>query len=114
MNISELKKRPLVSLTAEEFFALQAYENSQQTIQSAPQHSIMTIDEAASFTGYKKSTLYRKTCAGAIPHYKKEGSNKIYFRREELEEWLLGSSRKLTTEEFIEECDDKLLTRKRK
>ncbi|MFI3279587.1 MAG: helix-turn-helix domain-containing protein [Rikenellaceae bacterium] len=114
MNITELKKRPLVSLTAEEFFALQAHENTQQNIQTAPLPSIMTVDEAATFTGYKKNTIYRKTCAGVIPHYKKEGSNKIYFRREELEEWLLGSSRKLTTEEFIEECDDKLLTRKRK
>ncbi|MFI3293370.1 MAG: helix-turn-helix domain-containing protein [Rikenellaceae bacterium] len=114
MNISELRKRPLVSLTAEEFFALQAHESSQQTTTIAPQPAIMTIDEAASFTGYKKSTIYRKTCAGTIPHYKKEGSNKIYFRREELEEWLLGSSRKQTTQEFIEECDSKLLTRKRK
>lgn len=111
-NISELKKRPLVSLTAEEFFALSRQENSHQSTPAVELPSIMTMNQAASFTGYKKSTLYRKTCTGTIPHYKKEGSNKIYFRREELEEWLLGSSRKQTTQEFIEDCDEKLRKRK--
>lgn len=113
MSINELKKRPLFSLTAEEFFELQRHETSKIAPKSVMPQSILTIEEAALFTGYKKSTIYQKTCSETIPFHKKEGSNKIYFRRDELEEWMIGSSRIQTVEEFIEESDAKLLSRKR-
>jgi excisionase family DNA binding protein len=49
--------------------------------------TILTFDDAVIFTGLAKSTLYRLTCTGKIPHYKPRGQ-RIYFDRAELEAWL--------------------------
>lgn len=48
---------------------------------------ILTLDEAAQYTGIKKSYLYKLTASKAIPHYKPNGKN-CFFRRTELEGWL--------------------------
>lgn len=48
---------------------------------------ILTLDEAAQYTGMKKSYLYKLTASKAIPHYKPNGKN-CFFRRTELEDWL--------------------------
>jgi len=47
----------------------------------------LTLKEAALYTGYKESYLYKKTSSKSIPHSKPEGGA-IFFDREELEEWL--------------------------
>lgn len=51
---------------------------------------VLTLDEAARYTGLKKSYLYKLTAAKEIPHYKPTGKN-CFFRRTELEEWLLAN-----------------------
>lgn len=51
---------------------------------------ILTLDEAAQYTGMKKSYLYKLTASKAIPHYKPNGKN-CFFRRTELEEWLTAN-----------------------
>lgn len=51
------------------------------------QKEVLTLDEAAQYTGMKKSYLYKLTAAKAIPHYKPNGKN-CFFKRTELEEWL--------------------------
>ncbi len=48
---------------------------------------VLTLDEAAQYTGMKKSYLYKLTASKAIPHYKPNGKN-CFFRRTELEDWL--------------------------
>lgn len=48
---------------------------------------VLTLEEAAQYTGMKKSYLYKLTAAKAIPHYKPNGKN-CFFRRTELEGWL--------------------------
>ena len=48
---------------------------------------VLTLDEAAQYTGMKKSYLYKLTAAKAIPYYKPNGKN-CFFRRTELEDWL--------------------------
>lgn len=48
---------------------------------------VLTLEEAAQYTGMKKSYLYKLTAAKAIPHYKPNGKN-CFFRRTELEDWL--------------------------
>lgn len=48
---------------------------------------VLTLDEAAQYTGMKKSYLYKLTASKAIPHYKPNGKN-CFFRRTELENWL--------------------------
>lgn len=49
--------------------------------------AILDLDEAVLFTGFSKGHLYRLTSERQIPHYKK--SRKLYFRKSELEAWLL-------------------------
>lgn len=49
--------------------------------------SVLDLAEAALFTGYSESHLYNLTSKRAIPHYKK--SRKLYFKKNELEEWML-------------------------
>lgn len=48
---------------------------------------VLTLDEAARYTGMKKSYLYKLTASRTIPHYKPNGKN-CFFRRTELEDWL--------------------------
>ena len=49
--------------------------------------AILDLDEAVLFTGFSKGHLYRLTSERQIPHYKK--NRKLYFRKSELEAWLL-------------------------
>ena len=50
--------------------------------------TVLDLDEAAAFTGYSKTYLYRQTSGRKIPHFKRNGG-KLYFRKSELEEWML-------------------------
>lgn len=46
---------------------------------------VLQLDGASSITGLSKSTLYKLTSSGEIPHYKR--SKHLYFDRVELENW---------------------------
>ncbi|NMB37451.1 MAG: helix-turn-helix domain-containing protein [Bacteroidales bacterium] len=48
---------------------------------------ILTSEEAARYMGISKSHLYKLTMRQEIPHYKPTGKM-VYFRRDELEQWL--------------------------
>lgn len=54
------------------------------------QKEVLTLDEAAQYTGMKKSYLYKLTASKAIPHYKPNGKN-CFFSRKALEEWLMSN-----------------------
>lgn len=49
--------------------------------------AMLTIDEAAVYTGLSKSWLYKATCNHTLPHYKPNGKI-IYFDRTELDAWM--------------------------
>ncbi|MDL2209009.1 helix-turn-helix domain-containing protein [Parabacteroides sp. OttesenSCG-928-J18] len=111
-TLSELKDKPLFTLTVDEFLSLQQNAASQNRNQEeASPAKIIGVDEAVKLTGYKKSTLYRKTSTGAIPHFKRSG--KILFLREELENWLL-ENRQETVVEALERLDNLLLDKSKK
>lgn len=59
---------------------------------------VLCIEEAALFTGFSVGHLYRLTSGKEIPHYKKD--RKLYFKKSELEEWMLES--RVKTNEEIE------------
>lgn len=63
---------------------------------------ILTIDEVAAFTGLSKAHIYKLTSQKKIPHYKPTGKN-IYFRKDEIEEWMLRN-RQATCEELEQEA----------
>lgn len=50
-----------------------------------------SLDEAALYTGYKPSYIYKLTCHHLIPFHKPNGQ-KLVFSRTELEEWMSGRS----------------------
>lgn len=58
---------------------------------------VLDIEEAALFTGFSVGHLYRLTSGKEIPHYKKD--RKLYFKKAELEEWML-ETRILTNDEI--------------
>lgn len=58
---------------------------------------VLDIEEAALFTGFSVGHLYRLTSGKEIPHYKKD--RKLYFKKTELEEWML-ENRILTNDEI--------------
>jgi excisionase family DNA binding protein len=60
--------------------------------------SVLSIEEAALFTGYSTGWLYVLTHRRDIPHYKKGG--KLYFKKEELERWM--TERPVKTKQAID------------
>ena len=62
---------------------------------------ILTIEEVAELTGYKKTTIYKLTHERKIPFHKPaHGGRRIFFKREEINQWL-QSHRVETHEEFL-------------
>lgn len=59
--------------------------------------TVLDLSEAAVFTGYSESHLYNLTSKRQIPHYKK--NRKLYFKKQELEEWML--EREIKTDKEI-------------
>lgn len=63
------------------------------------QKTVLNLIEVAEFTGLSKSHLYKLTSLGKIPHYKPNGKY-IFFKRVEIEKWLLRN--RVKTEDEIE------------
>lgn len=50
--------------------------------------NILSFEETVEYTGFSDSYLYKLTSGRKIPHYKPTG-RKIFFKREEIDAWLL-------------------------
>lgn len=50
------------------------------------QKAVLNLDELSAFTGLSKSSLYKFTHKGIIPHYKQ--AKHLWFDRLEIEKWL--------------------------
>lgn len=50
--------------------------------------NVLTLDEVCELTGISKNNMYKLTSEKRIPHYKQ---GKIYFKRNEVEEWLTSN-----------------------
>jgi len=71
---------------------------------------VLNFNETCDYLELSKSHLYKLTSQGAIPHYKPNGK-KLYFKRTELDTWLLRN-RFSSKEEVAEKVDSfKLKTR---
>lgn len=71
---------------------------------------VLTITECAFFTGISVSHLYRLTSQRDIPFYKPMGG-KIYFKRTEIENWLL-QGRQATDSELSSKATTYCITHK--
>jgi excisionase family DNA binding protein len=56
--------------------------------QQTMQKQVLNFKEACTYLELSQSHLYKLTSTNAVPHYKPNGK-KIYFQREELDNWLL-------------------------
>lgn len=60
------------------------------TAQHIKDKEILTFSEAVTFLALSDSALYKKTSRREIPHYKPSGKI-IYFKKSELQEWMLAN-----------------------
>ena len=56
------------------------------------QKNVFNFSELKSYTKLSKSYLYQLTSKGGIPSYKPNGKL-LYFKREEVEDWMLSNRR---------------------
>ena len=56
------------------------------------QKNVFNFSELKSYTNLSKSYLYQLTSTGGIPCYKPNGKL-LYFKREEVEDWMLSNRR---------------------
>ena len=71
---------------------------------------IFNFNDACQFLDYSKSYLYKLTHSRQIPHYKPNGK-KLYFKRSDLEAWLLRNRVK-TASEIEQEAIDYVVKKK--
>jgi excisionase family DNA binding protein len=62
-------------------------------LQNSLNKNVLTIEEASLLTGLKISTLYKYVSENQIPSYKPQGK-RLFFKRTELENWLLRNKQK--------------------
>jgi excisionase family DNA binding protein len=62
-------------------------EIKQLTVLGAKQ--VLTMNDAALFTGLSKSHLYKLVFSKQIPYYKSQGGKLTYFEKGELTNWML-------------------------
>ena len=67
----------------------------------------LTFNEAADYLGLSKSFLYKLTSSNRVPCYKP--GKKLYFRKSELNAWILRNPVK-TTGAIEQEADDYLVS----
>lgn len=68
---------------------------------------IMNMKQVMELTGYTQSYIYNLVHKKMIPVYKPNGG-RLFFVKEEIEQWLLGG-RQMTSEEMHKEADKILL-----
>lgn len=73
---------------------------------------VLNLNEACTYLDMSASHLYKMTSQKLIPHFCPQGK-KLYFRRLELDEWLLRN-RQTSTDEIETMAANYLLTHKRK
>ncbi len=79
--------------------------------QEASNKEVLSFTEAADYMDVSSSHLYKLTSADKIPCYKPSGK-KLYFKRSELNEWIL-SSRHKSKQEIFDAAEDFTITERR-
>lgn len=66
---------------------------------------VLTTEDVTLLTGIPLSTIYKMTSRKEIPHYKPRGTgSKLYFKKSEINDWLLHGKRK-ARQEIEDEAD---------
>jgi excisionase family DNA binding protein len=99
---------------------LNKLERIEELLSSRDQNrNVLAVPEAAKFLNISESHLYRLTSQNAIPHYS-PGGKRIYFKRTELEEYLVSIQKvsdkgdiSETAKAYIDQKSDEYLMRRR-
>lgn len=75
------------------------------------QKKVLSFDEACKYCCISKSKMYKHTSSNKIPYYKPEGKL-IFFKKEELDTWLLRN-RQSSIDELQREATKYSLTKRR-
>lgn len=62
---------------------------------------ILTVDDLINYSGYSRSYIYKLVHRKEIPFYKPGGKN-LFFKREEINDWLLQNKTKSESEIEVE------------
>ena len=73
--------------------------------------TVLNINEICTLTGLSKSTIYKLTMNGKIPHYKQ--AKHLYFDRIEIEAWL-KANRGFNIDEVETEASSALTLKKKR
>ncbi|MCR8667412.1 helix-turn-helix domain-containing protein [Aestuariibaculum sp. M13] len=73
--------------------------------------TVLTFEEGCEYCGISKSKMYKHTSSNNVPYYKPEGKL-IFFKREELDEWLLRNRQSTMQEREQEAVKYSLKSRK--
>ena len=72
--------------------------------------NVLCFDDVALLTGFSKSHLYKLTYSHQIPHYKPNGKQ-LYFDRKEIEDWM-RQNKVATNDEIEQKATNYLVTGK--
>ncbi|MBG7631278.1 MAG: helix-turn-helix domain-containing protein [Bacteroidetes bacterium] len=75
------------------------------------QKTVLSFDEACKYCSISKSKMYKHTSSSNIPFYKPEGKL-IFFKKEEIDQWLLRN-RQSSMDELQREATKYSLTKRR-
>lgn len=73
--------------------------------------TVLNFNEACTYLDVKPSHLYKLTSLRQVPHFCPQGK-KLYFKREELDQWL-QRNRQSTKAEIAVQVEEELAKRKR-
>jgi len=73
---------------------------------------VLNFSEACQYLDISESHLYKLTSRKQVPHFCPQGK-KLYFNRQELDQWL-QTNRKNTAEEVDREATDYILNNRRR
>lgn len=74
------------------FYKYNPTENAATDNTTAPDaRKVLNVDQLCEYAGLKKSTLYKLTANGSIPHSKR--GKRLFFDRGAVEAWLLSNQR---------------------
>ena len=79
--------------------------------QQAMQKQVLNFNDTCIYLELSQSHLYKLTSTGSIPHYKPNGK-KLYFNRQELDNWLLRN-RSNSIDEIEQEAANYLIKKGR-
>lgn len=63
-------------------------DNLQKLLSSSASKNVMTVEDVARYLDITEYTVYKMTRNGKIPFKKLENGKRVYFLRDEIDEWI--------------------------